>query len=233
MKTKNNSTETPLLWEQADNKRNGELQPVAPPALKEFTHLSQLMDSLPKILEKREMDDEKVEVTPTGSFRTLAAMPLDGSSRDLKLVPGVARKHGQNYTELAWGKRRIDSALVEAQAHRDETSPQLYLTLGVKSVTRVEPQFHQYTIHDGHITDVEMPDKELDKDEISSVKMALDAISQKIEHEFDQADSKRMIRKIGAWSIQSGEKRALKRRNRRSFSEWWEDKSDEWANSPL
>ncbi|MGB3945716.1 MAG: hypothetical protein WBK76_02650 [Candidatus Saccharimonadales bacterium] len=197
LNTKNSNTETPLLWEQADHKRNGELQPVAPPALKEFTHLSQLMDSLPKILEKREMSGEKVEVTPTGVFRTLATMPLDGSSRDLKLVPSVARKKGQNYTELGWGKRRIDSALVEAQAHRDETSPQLYLTLGIKSVTRVEPQFHQYTIHDGHITDVAVPEKEVGSEEIASVKMALSAISEKLLADEEALKAKKLHRKIG------------------------------------
>ncbi|MGB3946009.1 MAG: hypothetical protein WBK76_04210 [Candidatus Saccharimonadales bacterium] len=226
MKTKNNSTETPLLWEQADHKRNGELQPTAPPAFEEFTHLSQLMDSTPTVLEKRAMGDETIEVTPTGTFRTLVEMPLDGTSRVLKLVPSLARQKGQNYTELYWGKRRIDPARVEAQAHRDETSPQIYLTIGIRSVTRVEPQFHQYTIHDGHITDVESPEKEVDADEITTVKLALSAISEQILADEETIKADKLHRKVGVWIGKRAE------RKQKRIDRWVEKQTGKDWGSP-
>lgn len=232
MKSKDTTPSTPLLWEQAEDQRNGELEPVTPPAFEEFSTLSKLMDSLPEFVSEREIGNETVESTPIAQFKTLAELPLTGNPKDIrKLVPSIARKHGQNFTQLSLGDKRVDPARVDAQVFRDKKSPQLYVTVGINSVTSAEPQFNQYTVHDGHITDVTEPDKQLDDDEVTSVKMALRAVSEKIISDFEAVDQKRITRKLGAWSIKSAEKRATKRRNRRSVSEWWGDAIDSLADS--
>ena len=222
MKEKPSQPERAPLWQLAEQARNSELEPAAPPAFEEFTNLSKLMDSLPEFIDRRDVDGEVVESTPVAQFKTLAALSLtDYPKRTRKLVPSVARENGENYTEFIFGQSRIDPAWVDAQVHRNGMSPQLYLTLSIKSVTSTEPQFNQYTVHDGHISDIEEPAKELDDDEVTTVKMALTAVSEKIGAEFEAIDRQRIIRKVGAWWMDSDGSRARRRLDRQSRREIW------------
>lgn len=182
---------TPLpLWQQAEQKNHAELETADGPLLREFTELSELMSSAKKVIGTHDMNGEHVELTPNARFTSNRVTYFDGR-------PSSVSEKSDNYTALL-PDHRVDSCNVDAQAHRVKGTQQLYLALAIHSV---RPEQLQYTIHDGHITDIADSAKQVSKDEISTVKAAFEAITSQIHEDLEQIDSQRLKRKIGRFFV--------------------------------
>ncbi len=182
---------TPLpLWQQAEQKSQAELETTGGPLLKEFTGLSELMDSATDVVSLHDINGEQVALSPQARFKSNRVTYFDGR-------PSTVSKKGDNYTALL-PDHRVDSCNIDAQVHRVEGTEQLYLALAIHSA---RPEQFQYTIHDGHITDIADSDKQLGEDEIHTVKAAFKAITGQIHEDLEHIDSQRLKRKIGRFFV--------------------------------
>ncbi len=203
MKTKNALTETTPLWQLAEHNAQAELEPTGPPLAAEFSVLSELLTNHPKLIEQAEMGGETVELTPKVRYITLAE-----ASESAAGLP--AKSLEQSSVTLLPDESTVPGSLI-AQAHRVKDSPMLYLALSSGDLT----EHRQFTIHDGHVTDLADSNKELSDDEITAVKTAMSAISEKVQSDFEIMERQRISKKIGAWWSDSDGRRAERRAERR------------------
>lgn len=203
MKQKPSQSDPIPLWQLAEQKAHGELEPTGPELLPEFNILSDLISKHPKAIEHREMNGDLVEITPSARYISLAKSTETGTN--------PTEQNSKTFSVTLLDDNADIPGSQVAQAHRIEGSAELYLTLA----SRDKKTFRQYTVHDGLVTDVADSSKELSEAEITNVKAAFEAMSEKIVVNHEAIDRQRISRKIGAWWTDSDGRRAQLRASRR------------------
>lgn len=204
MKEKSSRQPEPLpLWQQAELSAQDDQELTEQPLAAECVQLNELMDKHPGHIEHRQMSGDEVDLTPTARFIVLKKTPegtvgTPSDSGDIHSVTLLPDDSG------------FPGSLV-AQAHRLQDSREMYLALASGDKTEI----HQYTIHDGHATDIADKDRTLSEDEAATIEGALSALAQKISAEFEAVDRQRVARKIGAWWTGRDERRIRRANDRK------------------
>lgn len=204
MKQKSLDQPQPLpLWQQAELSAQDGHELAEPPLAAECVQLNELMDKHPGHIEHRQMGGDEVDLTPTARFIVLKKTPegtvgTPANSDDIYSVTLLPEDTGFPGSSVA-------------QAHRLRNSRELYLALAFGNGSEIR----QYTIHDGHATDVADKDRTLGEDEAATIEGALSALAQKISAEFEAVDRERVARKIGAWWAGRDERRIRRANDRK------------------
>lgn len=202
MTQKRSQSDPTPLWQLAEQKSHDGLQTPEAPLAAEFNTLSEFMSKHPRLIEHGEISGDKVELTPRARYLSLAKAPKS------TLIPQTPGTEPYSITVLAEDNTDIPGSQF-AQAYRIEGSRELYLTISSSNMN----EFRQFTIHDGHATDVSKSDKELNESETTMVKTALAAIAEKIHTDAEEIEQQRISRKIGAWWADREHRKELRRIN--------------------